>query len=187
MGRHVVVTEEAGRRVRLQGVFTDEEFFALPLVKQYGCFPAGYAACHFGDEDGVGSEHYLAIPESSRRAVDVLRELLKGAKAARYALVVNGNRVSYHASQRDALQALSRQIGSWRAGGSHRGQQTALNLSGTGWAPADAVQRVAYKLKTRSGGRTGTVGTAYAIPTATDAINFAKAIKQEVESCLSSP
>jgi hypothetical protein len=88
MGLHVIIRTDSaaeGGRVRLGGVFTDEEFFKLPLVASFGAFPYGYHALHVG-ETGHDHDRAMAIPEHGDKAVHVLRRLEASAQKARYEL-----------------------------------------------------------------------------------------------------
>lgn len=182
-GRHVIVTTENGQQVRLSGVFTDAEFFALPFVKQTGSTPSGTHAGHFGIESSHQRDHYLALPESARDARTVLAACWEAAQERKYAVTtVTAGRDSessvYYRTQADARAAMATAVQNWRrvdrvgervglGGGTYgvwRQHGTAIRRDDARHASSmrDVVESVGwYELRRRMHGHTGTVAFLY--------------------------
>jgi len=119
-GRHAIVTTSPGPATVLRGgpvggVYTDDEFYALPLVRQFGGFPAGYAAIHFGI--GETASRLDALPRDERDSAIVLADLLRTIQASRYAIRVGDVTMQRTGSKREAGRLLRRAVGEWRGGG----------------------------------------------------------------------
>lgn len=83
-GRHVIVKQTPEGRVRLRGVFDDESFARLPLVRSFGAFPSGYWACHYGAGHTSIADQILALPEAPVAAEAELGVLERVARRAKY-------------------------------------------------------------------------------------------------------
>jgi hypothetical protein len=50
---HVIGMETEEGRGRFAKEYGDEEFYALPYIKEFGCPPPGFFALHFGEGESV--------------------------------------------------------------------------------------------------------------------------------------
>lgn len=106
---HVIVKQAGAGRVRLRGVFTDEQFARLPLVRTFGAFPTGYHATHFDTDHTSIASQVFALPESPLRAEAELARLERLARGARY-VVEHGDDRAYFPSVAAAVAHVERAI-----------------------------------------------------------------------------
>ena len=86
MGVHIIGIIVEGVRGRFEGEFTDEEYYALPFIRIWGCLPEGMLAWHLEDGETVETSErvreigQLPLAYAGTRRADAREVLLEAER-----------------------------------------------------------------------------------------------------------